>query len=187
MKKRIVALIDGENLVFRYQEMLKSGRIPRDYNVHTPDVFIWNHYFFGIPIIGDVIRVVYYTSAVGDSRRVSELRARFQNQMYPCGDQKNYSWQRLSATVFKKDKSSRKTKTIDMRICIDALTHTMNHNMDILYLASGDVDYVPLIEEVMRHGIRVNVFAFTDGCADSMQLAGDNFTFLDDILFEPKK
>ena len=34
--------VDGENLAFRYKEMLASGRVPRPDNVYIEDCFIWN-------------------------------------------------------------------------------------------------------------------------------------------------
>lgn len=186
MKKRMLFLIDGENIVCRYQAMLEAGAIPCFDTTHIRDVFVWNNRFFGQPIVGDVLRVVFYASVVGDDRRVREVREMIQKEMYSYGDARDSSWERLNAVVVKKERNSRKTKTIDMRICIDALAHTMNQNMDILHLVTGDADYVPLIEEVMRHGIRVKVHALSDGCAASIRTAGDSFTLLDDVLFTKK-
>ena len=41
-----------------------------------------------------------------------------------------------------------------------------------------------LINELMRRNVRVNLFAFSSGCSDSINTAGDSFTSLDDRLFD---
>lgn len=184
MKKRLIALVDGENLVFRYQEMLRHGRVPYEDNVHVTDAFVWNPRLLGAPITFDVIRVTYYTSVTGGTERAPAVKDAIQAQMYSCGDERTRSWHRLNAAVFSKSAQSKKTKLVDMRICIDALANTMNANMDVLYLVSGDGDFVPLVEEVMRHGVRVRVLALGDCVADSMKSAGDEFAYLDDMLFK---
>ena len=65
--------VDGENLVFRYQEMCTAGRTPKAGIIHIPDVFVWHS---GITQSGDIdlLRVGYYTSAVGDDAKLDELR-----------------------------------------------------------------------------------------------------------------
>lgn len=184
MHMRIMVLIDGENLVFRYQSMLEAGRMPRDQVLHIPDAFVWHHYLLGFPIPDEALRVVYYTSAVGDTARINEVGDEIQKARFATGTPQAFVWRSLRASVFKKDRASRKTKTIDMRMCIDALVHTMNSNMDELYLVSGDGDFLPLIEEVMRHGIRVRLFALSDGCADEIKRSGDSFEFVDAGLLQ---
>jgi uncharacterized LabA/DUF88 family protein len=184
MKKRLISLIDGENLVFRYQEMLGKGRVPHNENFHVQDVMVWNNGLLGLPIEYDVVRATYCTSVFGDAVRAREVRDTVQTQMYACGDEKSRVWQRLSGAVFPKSQRSRKSKIVDMRVCIDALANTMSRNMEVLYLVSGDGDYAPLIEEIMRHGVRVCVFALSDGLAEEMKSVGDEFTLLDDKLFK---
>jgi uncharacterized LabA/DUF88 family protein len=184
MKKRLICLIDGENLVIRYQEMLASGRVPHEDNFHLPDVCVWNNRLLGLPIDYDVIRATYYSSVFGDAVRARDVRDEVQTQMYACGDERTYVWQRLSGVVFAKSQRARKTKIVDMRVCIDALANTMNRNMEVLYLVAGDGDYVPLVEEIMRHGVRVCVFALSDGLAEQMRSVGDQFSLLDDKLFK---
>jgi uncharacterized LabA/DUF88 family protein len=186
MNGRVLGLIDGENLVFRYQAMLEAGWIPYEHVVHIPDVFVWHNNLFGLPIAEEVLRVVFYTSVVGDDQRVSEIRDSIQREAYALGGRQIASWDRLSAFLVKKDRASRRSKAIDMRICIDALAHTMNRNMDVLHLATGDADFVPLVEEIMRRGIRVRIYAFSDGCAQIMRAVGDCFTSLDDVFFKPR-
>lgn len=184
MKKRLIALIDGENLTLRYQAMLRNGHVPYEDNVLVKDVFVWNHRVLGAPVNYDVIRATYYTSVAGGTERAPEVEAAIQKQLFAFGDERKPEWQRLKAAVFTKSTQDRKTKLVDMQICVDALANTMNGNMDALYLVAGDGDYAPLVEEVMRHGIRVSVLALSDGLAERMVSVGDQFTCLDDVLFK---
>ena len=75
MIKKVVAFVDGENLVLRYQDMLKVGHTPKETVVHEPDSFVWS------PDVTlwtdmDLVRVIYYTSVVGDSDRVAAVERR---------------------------------------------------------------------------------------------------------------
>ena len=38
-----ILLVDGENLVFRYQEMVAAGREPKPDVVHIKDVLVWHN------------------------------------------------------------------------------------------------------------------------------------------------
>ncbi len=69
MYEWVMFFIDGENLVFRYQEMLGKGREPLRGIKHEQDVYVWHK-----DIIKNeprnILRVTYYTSAVGDKDRI---------------------------------------------------------------------------------------------------------------------
>ena len=67
---------------------------------------------------------------------------------------------------------------------VDILTHTFQNNIDIVYLLSGDGDYIPLINEVMRAGKQVYVAAFSSGLSPKLKTVADKFTLLDDLYFE---
>ncbi|MFB3073548.1 MAG: hypothetical protein ACE1Z6_00015, partial [Candidatus Methylomirabilales bacterium] len=44
--RRIMVFVDGENLVCRFQEMLRRGYVPRDDLLfHEPDVAVWSPTF----------------------------------------------------------------------------------------------------------------------------------------------
>jgi uncharacterized LabA/DUF88 family protein len=65
--------------------------------------------------------------------------------------------------VFKKPAKSRSGKGVDIRLCVDVLGHVYRGNTDAVLLMSGDGDFEPLIEEVMRAGVQVFLSAFSDG------------------------
>src|SRR5207253_2558838 len=72
---RMMVFVDGENLVFRYQEMLKRGYVPRDDIVHEPDVFVWHSSFTHLAQQHEILRVTYYTYAVGTDTRIASIRS----------------------------------------------------------------------------------------------------------------
>ena len=181
---RMMAFIDGENLVMRYQEMLKEGRTRRSNPemMHMVDVYVWHPGSFR-PKTHEVIRATYYTYAVGDDAKVAEVEATIKK----FGFQSNLGIQRvfqLSPKVFKKPKKSASGKGVDIQMTVDILTHTYQNNIDVIYLLSGDGDYIPLINEVMRMGKQVYVAAFSNGLNPTLKTVADEFTLLDDIYFE---
>lgn len=92
---------------------------------------------------------------------------------------------RLCPHVLKKEKNSQKTKSVDINITTDTLRHTYNDSLDTLFLLSGDGNYIPLIQEVMRQGKRVAVGAFSNGLNQTLLHIADGF--LDLILLMLKK
>jgi uncharacterized LabA/DUF88 family protein len=181
--KRAICLIDGENLVVRYQEMLLAGRQAKPDNAHIKDTFIWNHTLLGTPVEAELLRVQYYTSVVGDSDRVEAVRNEIQSQMFTFGPQKSFEWRRLRGIVFKKSSKSKKTKNVDLQIVIDALMHSTSRHIETLYLVTGDGDFLPLVDEIMRLGIRVELFSLSSGHSKELSQRVDAFTLVDSKLF----
>jgi uncharacterized LabA/DUF88 family protein len=181
MANRALVLADGENLVVRYQSMLASGAEKAEETVHIPDVFVWHPRFTEcVPM--DVVRVSFYTTQIGDEEKLEETRRRIASHRYKCVSISRHAYASMGNIcphVFKKQKSSQKTKSVDINIAIDALRHTYNNSMDILFLLSGDGDYIALIQEVMRQGKRVFVAAFSDGVNPALKHIPDTFFDLD--------
>lgn len=181
---RMMVFIDGENLVNRYQAMVKEGRTPsRNLDVmHVADIYVWHPDSFK-PQLHEVIRATYYTYVVGDDSKV----AFFEDSIKELGFRSDLVTQRgvqLYPRVFKKLKKSVSGKGVDIQMTVDILTHTYQNNIDAVYLLSGDGDYIPLINEVMRMGKQVYVAAFSSGLAHKLKTVADEFTLLDDIYFE---
>jgi uncharacterized LabA/DUF88 family protein len=59
-----------------------------------------------------------------------------------------------------------------------------NGAFDVLFLLSGDGDYLPLIEEITRSGKQVWVAAFSKGLNSNLRFAADEFFDLDEIFFK---
>jgi uncharacterized LabA/DUF88 family protein len=52
-----------------------------------------------------------------------------------------------------------------------------------VYLVSGDGDYLPLVEEVMRRGKQVEILALSSGLNHALPYSVDSFYELDNALF----
>ncbi|MBK9032241.1 MAG: NYN domain-containing protein [Myxococcales bacterium] len=72
----------------------------------------------------------------------------------------------------------------DVEITIDVLRVAYAVKPDIIVLASGDVDFVPLVQELRRLGIRVEVASFEAAAAREIILKCSGFISLDYYLKE---
>ena len=45
--------------------------------------------------------------------------------------------------------------------------------MEVVALMSGDGDYVPMVEYLREHGVRVEVYSFADAIAEELRLAAN--------------
>lgn len=183
---RSILFVDGENLTVRFQDMVASGRQPNQGALHIPDVLVWhqkfmrNNYFE----LQKVVRVCYYMSVVGDDQRVVEAKRQLsQIQFTTMADDGGISGQ-IVPIVFKKPSRSQKTRNIDIQIVIDIMRFAFTDEIDRVYLASGDGDYLPLIAEIMRRGKQVEVLAFSSGLNLALPYSVDSFFSLDDLFFD---
>src|SRR4051812_3834016 len=115
MRGRFIVLVDGENLVFRAQEMMKSGRKLIDAAAHFPNTFLWHQSILQL-YNWQCIRASYYTSAVGADNDIADLEERISKVLVArIGDAAT----QMCPRVFKKDANSRKAKLVDISITID--------------------------------------------------------------------
>jgi uncharacterized LabA/DUF88 family protein len=188
---RIAIFADGENLVFRFQEMLAAGRRALPEVVHSPDCYVWSprivwdqHH----PEYQLVSRIHYYTSVTGEDSRVAEVRDRLSEIEYTCfPDATNSSVMhraQLVPVVFKKPSQSRKTRNVDIQIVIDVMRCAHSDQFEQIYILSGDGDYLPLVKEVAHLGKQVRLSAFSSGLYSELRSNVDRFTLLDSVYFE---
>jgi uncharacterized LabA/DUF88 family protein len=185
---RSILFVDGENLTMRYQSLLKIGRQPQPTVVHRPDIFLWNSTFGsdGVADINtDILRVNYYTSAVGDDVLIEDIRGQIASQTY-CGSGNYYGSCQLYPRVYKKLKQSAKSRLVDINIAVDVMRHAYTDAIDVVYLFSGDGDFLQLVEDVMRSGKKVCLGAFSSGLESSLRSAVDRFVLLDELFFRPE-
>jgi uncharacterized LabA/DUF88 family protein len=184
--KRVMAFADGENLVFRYQELLKSKRLPNtQVVVHEPDAFVWSSQVT-LWTDMDLLRVTYYTSVVGDDQRVAQVEQRIANTRFSCrASGAGYTGSaQLIPRVHKKPAASRKTKVVDVDITMDVMRAAVDLPVDGIYLLTGDGDYLPLVREITRRTSKqVYLGAFSSGLADELRSSVDNFVELDGMFF----
>lgn len=182
---RSILFVDGENLTFRFQSMLESGRQPKASVQHCPDVYVWTSVLGHKELIDtDVLRVTYYTSMVGDDDAVATVKGKIADLRYR-GHGDYYGACQLYPRVYKKLKKSTKSRLVDINIVIDIMRFAYSDAVDVVYLFSGDGDFVSLVEEIARSGKKVCVAAFSSGLEPRLVSAVDRFVLLDEFYFEP--
>lgn len=185
MQNRTFVLADGENLIYRYQASLEKGAEKTPETYYIPDVLVWHtHITRAFPM--ELIRVSYYTTQVGDENTLDQTRKKIASYSYDfrLSRSEPVGKGRLCPYVFKKERSGKKTKSVDINLTIDALRHTYNDSLDTLFLLSGDGDYIPLIQEVMSQGKKVVIGAFTNGLNSALEHIADKFVNLDAWLLK---
>ena len=173
-----VAFVDGENLVIRFQAMVREGATVKSEIAHIPDLFVWDSR--PMSLFDSVSRVSYYTSVVGDDAALENAVDSIQSKYA-----QNFSGvsRRLNARVFKKLKQSNKSRLVDIHITLDALRAAYSHDVAEFVFVTGDGDFLPVIQEIMRHGKRVYVAALSSGLSPDLRRVADGFTLLDDRFF----
>jgi uncharacterized LabA/DUF88 family protein len=183
---RTIGFADGENLVMRYQAMLKAGAKPRNGVVHENDCFVWHPEITNWSMF-DFIRFNYYTSTAGDSPKVERLKDLICDVQYAYSythdDGAPAATSNLIPHVFHKPSKNVKARNVDLQISIDVLRATHLPSVDILFILSGDGDYIPLIEEAARHGKEIWLAAFSSGLNRKLRHFVDNFASLDEMFF----
>lgn len=186
MSHKLIAFADGENLVLRYQDMIKDGRIPKNDVVHIPNLVVW-HPDITEQYYSDIARVSFYQTIVGDQGHLDAAREQVSQISYTYTEnepKKAGGSGNLRPSLFKKEKRSAKTKSVDINLTVDMLRHANNGAFDVLFLLSGDGDYLPLVEEIARTGKQIWLAAFSKGLNKNLRFAADEFINLDDIFFE---
>jgi uncharacterized LabA/DUF88 family protein len=188
---RMMVFADGENIVFRYQDLLSKGRRPAPDVYHEPDVIAWAPDAVR-PDLHHVIRATYYASAAGDEQRISKLaeiiRTLQFRQYAPPGALHISSLlgNKMTSYILKKQNKAQKSKGIDIQLTVDILVNAYQNNLDTVYLLSGDADFVPVLEEVRRLGKRIYVAAFSSGLNPRIRAVADEFHDLDGCFFHPE-
>jgi uncharacterized LabA/DUF88 family protein len=181
-----MAFIDGENITLRYQAMLTKDKEPHTSNVCVPDVLAWNPTALNAFPFLELIRATYYTYAVGSDEQIEQWKTTIRSIPYTYRSDKGsftYSGS-MYPKVFKKPQRTAKRKGVDISITVDTLTHVYNNDIDIVVLMTGDGDYKPLIEAIMRRGKRVYLAALSDGLNPILPNLVDLFYCLDSRFFK---
>lgn len=183
--RRMMAFVDGENLTMRFQGMLAKKLEPSSGTKHEPDTYVWHPSALVVDSV-DIVRVSYYTYVVGDNDHLKEVNRTIRDLTWgtqPHGDTNPRRGQ-LFPRIFKKDQKSAKRKGVDISITVDVLNHVYQDSVDTVYLITGDGDYKPLIEQIVRAGKQVYLAALSDGFNESLKEAVDRFIDLDPIFFK---
>ena len=184
---RMMAFIDGENMVARYQAMLESGLKPYDHVKHHRDVYVW---LPGViwPALNVVLRATYYTYIVGNEEAILDASAAiramtFQQYYVPGQSAPGRLINTLTPRVFSKPKN-RSGKGVDIQMTVDILSNIYQGNLESVFLVSGDGDYEPVLAECRRMGKQVYVAAFSSGLSPKLRLSADHFIDIDGQFFQ---
>ena len=185
--EKTLIFIDGENLALRYKEMLAAGRTPRPDNIYIEDCFIWNNRVLN-EHLWDIKRLSYYTSAVGDDDRIKQIRKEISDTQFACtfNRTENSSATRVGQIVpfvRKKSARSRKESICDIAIAVDVMRACYRDHADIIWIFSGDGDFVQLAEEVIHSGKCSYVSALSPGLNEELRYVVDEFLLLDKHFF----
>lgn len=184
MLKKVIAFVDGENLVLRYQAMLQAGRVARPEVVHVPDCFVWSAGATKWTVM-DLVRVSYYCSVVGDDQKVAEIVRRISETRFECSSAEYSGSAKLIPRVHKKPSNSPKTMVVDVDITTDLMRAALEMPVDGIYLLSGDADYLNLIREITRTTVKqVCLGAFSSGLGEGLRYAVEQFVDLDPLFFQ---
>jgi uncharacterized LabA/DUF88 family protein len=185
MQYKSIILVDGENLVMRYQELLKLGRTPIDGVIHVEDTFVWHPHILASMGGKDIVRIAYYTTIVGDDKKLEETKELISSSEFEGTLLNGSDWcGTLVPHVYKKGKKGAKTKSVDINLTIDALRYAYGDSIEQIVLMSGDGDYIPLLREIMARGKMVQALAFSSGLNKEIKYNVDDLMIIDDQLFK---
>ena len=186
--------VDGENLTLRYQEMIRAGRVPAPGNVHIQDCFVWNQRVLD-DNLWNLKRVSYYTSVSGSDEYVRQVReqiaaVRFNSRTGVVGARMggaSYTTRdgQIVPFVRKKSSRSRKESICDIAITVDVMRACYRDHAKIIWLFSGDGDFLSLLNEIVHNGKSAYVSALSSGFNEDIRFAVDEFILLDKYFFLP--
>ena len=180
--RRMMAFIDGENMVMCYQKLVKKGNSPLDSVKHEEDVYVWEERSITSIGLHDIIKASYYTYATGSDERIDNIQKEINSLSYKK-HQDSPLPNNLSPVVFKKEKKEAQSKGVDIQMTVDILSQVYLNNIDTVYLIAGDGDYLPLIAEVTRMGKQIYLSAFSEGLNPKLEPKVNQFSLLDNLYF----
>ncbi|MDY6790250.1 MAG: NYN domain-containing protein [Thermodesulfobacteriota bacterium] len=171
MNEKVMIFVDGSNLLRGVgQEIGKKidSVKPNDDELHLSAMIVntlWsrlsNDAFVG-SVDGRVVRRYWFGSFVGGDQQEQRIKK--------CLRKSNFE-----PVLFKKLKAKGKEKRVDIAIARELLINASNRNMDIAILVAGDEDYVDLVQDIKRYGVRITGSFFERGTSPLLRLAVDYF------------
>lgn len=182
-RRRLMVFVDEENMVFSFQKTLKDSNLKPSLGVsHCENTYVWHPHTFQFSGY-EVIRIIYYTFCVGDDKRIEEVKSQIKSLSY-SKDHDSVLPSYLRPSVFKKTKQEKKTKGVDIQITVDVLTNVFYDNVDTVLLVTGDGDFLPIINEVIRNGKQVILASFRTGLNKALLNYVDDYVELDNVYFK---
>jgi hypothetical protein len=192
---RTYTYIDGESHYIRSQEAWRSlhgkdaslerlrvGHQQQDWIVLTipkAKVFWTRHMPYG------GVRIVYFTSVVADESSLFDINVALRGtgiEPFVIQERKQLAQQRQN--TLETTQVIEKAKGVDAALSVRVLEDAYNDNFDDCAIFTSDVDYLPVIEAVLRRGKRVFVAGYKSGLSERSPLmyVPDQFLDLKTIL-----
>ena len=67
-----------------------------------------------------------------------------------------------------------KQKQVDVKIAVDMLSHSYRKNMDEVYLLAGDLDFKPVVDEVVSSGMYITLIYHPRHVSEELMCSPDN-------------
>lgn len=198
---KTVVIVDGENLAIRYKAMLEGDYEAKNNVIYVEDIFVWSPDLFQhYNTRKDILRISYFTCITGDRVKLKKLNDKISKIEYSYtvdivgggggryggGPREISNKGTLNPRLFIKQKRGT-SKKIDIAMVIDAFNYSILDGIDEIHIMSGDADFIPVLQEIMRRGKKVAVSSFSSGVNDEMKHIPDTYQCLDDIFLTKKK
>ena len=109
MSEKTLVLVDGENLVFRFESLCNQGKKPRDGVKHKVGGDV-GHGGISSMWASSILRVSYYTTFVGDDQAQADIYNELSNISYPYIRPETLNARAtINPRIFKRSKRSSKT------------------------------------------------------------------------------
>ena len=163
MTEKVMIFVDGSNLFRSLRQYHPKKKICykklKDILVDGRNLI--NAYYFGSRPIPPIESQEGFYTALGELGYTLEI---VNLKYYPDG--------------------SRKEKGVDVSLAIEMLVHAFNKNYDVGVLVAGDEDYLRLITEVKRLGIKVEIVSFRGSLSKKLKSCGAMIYYLDDMMIK---
>lgn len=172
MHERVMIFVDGSNILRGVgQEIGKviNSVKPEDDELSLAFMIVntlWSNRLSHDALVGSVegrvVRRFWFGSFEGGDQQEERMRHHLRKGNF-------------EPVLFKKLKSKGREKRVDIAIAREMLINASNHNMEIAVLVAGDEDYVDLVQDIKRYGVRVTGSFFEKATSPALRLAVDYF------------
>jgi uncharacterized LabA/DUF88 family protein len=137
---------------------------------------------FGVPAELDFGRMrlgdrIYYYDCLDDEKKPSEseedFKKRLDEQIAEFNAIQSLPRFHVRYGSLTGEKRKRRQKKVDVQLAVDALEHAFRHNMSHVTLVTGDLDFAPLVECLIRVGTQVTVMYERTSAAPDLYRAAD--------------
>jgi len=167
MKERLMLFIDGTNLLRTLGKVINA-----DFRADKPPE---DAIYLAMMIVRGLIQRI---SVNADFYSPKLLRiywfGSFQgNEEYEIILKELFRKLGVEPVIFKKNRG--REKRVDIAISREMLINAFNQNFDLGILVAGDEDYVDLVQDIKRFGVRMIGSFFSQDLSKAFKLAVDNF------------